>query len=276
MEMNWRRSPLAEVLDNVGRSVLMLMLGIGWFTWLWGLNWLSIVAGMALGGLLLLLRHHYRQMTLAHREKALRARIGGALYLEELLLCEAQEAHERVARLLLERWALDITQVTADGILCCQGEERLLVQCLRMPAQSELSVSQLIDAYRAMKRQQADKAVVCVLGKTTARVAAQAEEMPVPVGIVRRETLLTLAGKCFPATNEQLVRLGERKRRVRQRGSLLRIVTQRDKARRYWGYGVFLLTMYVVSGSTWYALPGVICLTLVVVCRSGHTEGEML
>lgn len=276
MEMNWRRSPLAEALDNVGRSALMLMLGIGWFTWLWGLNWLSIVAGMALGGLLLLLRHLYRQMTLARREKALRARIGGALYLEELLLCEAQEAHERVARLLLERWALDITQVTADGILCCQGEERLLVQCLRMPAQSELSVSQLIDAYRAMKRQQADRAVVCVLGKTTARVAAQAEEMPVPVGIVRRETLLTLAGKCFPATNEQLVCLGERKRRVRQRGSLLRIVTQRDKARRYWGYGVFLLTMYVVSGSTWYALPGVICLTLVVVCRSGHTEGEML
>lgn len=276
MEMNWRRSPLAEALDNVGRSALMLMVGIGWFTWLWGLNWLSIVAGMALGGLLLLLRHLYRQMTLARREKALRARIGGALYLEELLLCEAQEAHERVARLLLERWALDITQVTADGILCCQGEERLLVQCLRMPAQSELSVSQLIDAYRAMKRQQADRAVVCVLGKTTARVAAQAEEMPVPVGIVRRETLLTLAGKCFPATNEQLVRLGERKRRVRQRGSLLRIVTQRDKARRYWGYGVFLLTMYVVSGSTWYALPGVICLTLVVVCRSGHTEGEML
>lgn len=276
MEMNWRRSPLAEALDNVGRGALMLMLGIGWFTWLWGLNWLSIVAGMALGGLLLLLRHLYRQMTLARREKALRARIGGALYLEELLLCEAQEAHERVARLLLERWALDITQVTADGILCCQGEERLLVQCLRMPAQSELSVSQLIDAYRAMKRQQADRAVVCVLGKTTARVAAQAEEMPVPVGIVRRETLLTLAGKCFPATNEQLVRLGERKRRVRQRGSLLRIVTQRDKARRYWGYGVFLLTMYVVSGSTWYALPGVICLTLVVVCRSGHTEGEML
>lgn len=276
MEMNWRRSPLAEALDNVGRGALMLMLGIGWFTWLWGLNWLSIVAGMALGGLLLLLRHLYRQMTLARREKALRARIGGALYLEELLLCEAQEAHERVARLLLERWALDITQVTVDGILCCQGEERLLVQCLRMPAQSELSVSQLIDAYRAMKRQQADRAVVCVLGKTTARVAAQAEEMPVPVGIVRRETLLTLAGKCFPATNEQLVRLGERKRRVRQRGSLLRIVTQRDKARRYWGYGVFLLTMYVVSGSTWYALPGVICLTLVVVCRSGHTEGEML
>lgn len=276
MEVNWRRSPLAEMLDRLGRGVLMLALGIGWFTWLWGLNWLSMLAGVALGILLLLLRHCYRQMTLTRREKALRARIGGALYLEETLLCEAREAHERAARLLMKRWPLTLVEVTADGALCRQETELLLIQCLRMTAQSELSVSQLVDAYRAMRRQQANRAVVCVLGKTSARVAAQAEEMPVPVSIVRRETMLTLAGKCFPATNEQLVRLGERKRRVQQRGSLLRIMTQREKARRYWGYGVFLLAMYVISGSTWYALPGVICLTLVVVCRSGHAEGEKL
>ena len=86
--------------------------------------------------------------------------------------------------------------------------------------------------------------------------------MPTPIRVIRRETLLALAGRLSPATDAQLVALGQRKRRTPQRGSLLSIMTQREKAPRYWGYGLFMLILYILTGSAWYAMPGTGFLTL--------------
>ena len=103
METGFGRNLLAELLDSVGRGVLLMALGIGWFVFLWGLNLPALLAGIALGTLLLLLRRLYRQTTLARRETALRCRIGGELLLEKMLLSEAKEAHFQAALLLEEK-----------------------------------------------------------------------------------------------------------------------------------------------------------------------------
>lgn len=139
METGFKRNLLAELLDSVGRGVLLMALGIGWFVFLWGLNLPALLAGIALGTLLLLLRRLYRQTTLVRRETALRCRIGGELLLEKMLLSEAKEAHFQAALLLEEKWPLRMQRITADGALCRQekpsgGAETLLVQCVRMPA----------------------------------------------------------------------------------------------------------------------------------------------
>ena len=201
--------------------------------------------------------------------------------LEKMLLSEAKEAHFQAALLLEEKWPLRMQRITADGALCRQekpsgGAETLLVQCVRMPPEGELSIGQLVEAHRAMQRQQANRVILCVLGKAPPRVIARAEQMPTPIRVIRRETLLTLAGRLSPATDAQLVALGQRKRRTPQRGSLLSIMTQREKAPRYWGYGLFMLILYILTGSAWYAMPGTVCLTLSVVCRSGQAEEARL
>ena len=234
METGFKRNLLAELLDSVGRGVLLMALGIGWFVFLWGLNLPALLAGIALGTLL-----------------------------------------------LEEKWPLRMQRITADGALCRQekpsgGAETLLVQCVRMPPEGELSTGQLVEAHRAMQRQQANRVILCVLGKAPPRVIARAEQMPTPIRVIRRETLLALAGRLSPATDAQLVALGQRKRRTPQRGSLLSIMTQREKAPRYWGYGLFMLILYILTGSAWYAMPGTVCLPLSVVCRSGQAEEARL
>ena len=122
METGFGRNLLAELLDSVGRGVLLMALGIGWFVFLWGLNLPALLAGIALGTLLLLLRRLYRQTTLVRRETALRCRIGGELLLEKMLLSEAKEAHFQAALLLEEKWPLRMQRITADGALC--GQEK--------------------------------------------------------------------------------------------------------------------------------------------------------
>ncbi len=266
MEQYLRRNRLSEALDALGMAALLSALACGWFIWLWGLTLPALLAGAALGTLLWLCRSQWRRRTVHRREKALRSRLGGELLLETMLLSEAKEAHFHAAVLLSEKWPLRMQSVKEEGVLCQQGDETLLVTCLRMPADGELSVGDLLTAQRALKRLHADKAVLCVLGKVSPRIADRAEKAVFPLRIIRRETLLALAGRYAPATDEQLIELGKR-RRPPEGGHMLRLVFRADKAKRYHLYGLGMLIVYVLTGARLYAVPGMACLTMSVMCR---------
>lgn len=276
MEQYLRRNRLSEVIDNLGMTCLMYVLAAAWFIWLWGVTVPSLLAGAALGTLMQLGRRRLRSRHVQRREKALRCRLGAELMMEEMLLSEAPEAHRQAAKLLMQRWPLAICAVGEDGAVCRQGEETLLIQCLRMPQDGALSTGDLASAQRAVRRCGADRGILCVLGRSPAQVLARAEQTPVPLRIIRRETLMALAARMAPATDEQLVALGKRRRKPAGRGSVLQLVFRRDKARRYFLYGLAMVVLYVLTGVRVYAVPGMICLTMAVMCRTGRSGEDPL
>ena len=276
MERYLRRNRLSEVMDSVGLCLLLYAVAAGWFAWLWGVNLASLIAGAALGTLLWLGRMQWRKRTVARREKALRSRIGAELMLEDMLMAEAKEAHFRAALLLAEKWPIRMVSVKEEGVICRQGEETLLIQCVRMPAEGELGIGDLLSAQRAVRRLKVNRAVLCVLGKVSPRTAARADQALVPLRIIRRETLLALAGRYAPATDEQLIELGKRRRHPAQKGSIAQLVFRRDKAQRYHLYGLGMLVMYVATGMRLYAVPGMVCLTMAVMCMRPKNGHELL
>ena len=275
MEQYLGRNRLSETVDTLGMAILLYLLAAGWFVWLWGLRLSALVAGGGLGTLFWLARNEWRKRHVHRREKALRSRIGGELLLETMLLSEAREAHFHAAVLLAERWPITMQSVKEEGVLCRQGEETLLIQCIRMPADGELSMGDLLAAQRAVKRLNVEKAVLCVLGKVSPKVAARAEEAAVPLRVISRETLLSLAGRYAPATDEQLIELGKR-RRTLQQGNIVRLIFRRDKAKRYHLYGLGMLLIYVLTGARLYVVPGMVCLTMAVMCRCHKYQPEQL
>ena len=275
MERYLRRNRLAEAMDGAGAALMMHAGALLWFVYLWGLGIPAMLAGAALGMMCQLGRRCLRRRTVARRERSLRRSIGAELMLEQMQLSSAKEAHKQAVQLLGARWPLQMEQLEDAGALCRQGEEKLLVMCLQIPTDGELSAGDLLRAQREARRMAAERAVLCVLGRTGAKVAARAENAVVPVRIVRRETLAALAGSLAPATDEQLVELG-RRRRGKARGSIRRLVLRRDKAQRYWGYGTVMLLLYVLTGLRLYAPPGMICLCLAVFSRSGRSGPDQL
>ena len=276
MERYLRRNRLSETLDTLGIAALLYAAGTLWFTWLWGMNGASILAGAALGPLLWTGRREWRKRTVAKREKALRSRLGAELMLEGMLMADAKEAHFRAALLLAEKWPVTMLSVKEEGVICRQGEELLLVQCIRMPEDGELSAGDLLAAQRAVRRVKADRGVLCPLGKTSPKVAAKAESALVPLRIIPRSTLLSIAGQLAPATDEQLVELGKRRKRRVGQGSLLRMALRPEKAKRYHIYGMGMLVLYVLADMWLYAVPGMACLTLAVMCQVGREQRELL
>ncbi len=276
MERYLRRNRLSEILDGMGMCALLYLLGIAWFIWLWGLNAASLLAGTALGTLLWTARSQWRKRTVDRREKVLRSRLGAELMLESMLLSEPKEAHFQAALLLAEKWPITMEGVKPEGMICRQGAEKLLIQCVRIPTDGELSAGDLLSAQRAVRQTKADRAVLCVLGKVSAKTAARAEQAPIPLRIIRRETLLSIAGRCAPATDAQLIELGKRRRRPAGQGSITRLVFRRDKARRYHLYGQMMLILYILTDVRLYAIPGMACLTMAVMSRTRRGMEDIL
>lgn len=271
MEQYLRKKRFGSWLDGAGFRILLMLLSMLWFVYLWGLALPSLLAGTALGVMGQLLLTRYRQSTVERREAALRERLGGELMLEDMLLAPARQAHFQAALLLGERYPLTMRRVTDEGMLCESGDEQLLIACVRMPRDGELSAGELYACQRACLRHEAVRGVLCPLGKVSPKVQAKAEQGRIPIRIIRREQLQALAGQCSPATDEQLVALGQRrKRRPDASGALMKGMLRRDKAARYMLYGTGLTLLYVITASPLYPVPGAVCLTLGVLslcCR---------
>lgn len=272
MEQYLRKKRFGSWLDGAALRLLIMLLGIGWFVYLWGAGLPSLLAGVALGLIGQMLLTRWRQSTLARREEALRRRLGAELMLEDMLLSPARQAHFQAALLLGEKYPLEMLRVTDDGMLCRSGAETVLISCIRMPADGEISAGDLAACQRACRGQGAARGIVCPLGKVSVKVLARAETGRIPLKIIRRELLLALAGQCSPATDEQLVALGQRRRRPDNASSAMQVILQREKAGRYMLYGVTLMVLYIITDVRFYPVPGALCMTLAALCRC--TSGE--
>lgn len=275
MQSYLRKARTSALADGVGLRLLILLLGLGWFIYLWGLSVPALLAGAALGMMGQLALTHYRRRTVDRREAALRRRLGGEMLLEEILLAPSRQAHFQTALLLGLRYPLTMERVTEEGMLCRSGDERLLVSCIALPEDGEVGQGNIIALQRACRKHEVKRGVACVTGRCAAKVEAWAAEGTIPVRIIRREVLLALAGQASPATDEQLIELGKRRKRPVPTG-VRRTILRRDKAKTYLIYGTGLMLMYVVTGLRYYPIPGGICLLLAVLCRCWRGGEERL
>lgn len=275
MQNYLRKARFSTFVDDLGLRLLLFLAGMGWFIYLWGLGVPAILAGLALGMMGQLALQQFRRRTVDRREEALRRRLGGEMLLEEMLLAPSRQAHFQAAMLLGAEYPLTMERVTEEGMLCFSHGERLLVSCIPLPEGGEMSQGHVLAVQRACRKHGLSRGVACTTGRCSGKVEAWAAEGSIPVRIIRRDTLLRLAGYASPATDEHLIELGKRRKRPAAAG-VGRTILRRDKAKTYMLYGVGLMLMYIVTGLKYYPIPGGVCLVLAVLCRCWPGEGERL
>ena len=252
-------------MDRVGFHIFALFSSFLWFVLLWGLRLSSVTAGLALYFLILLLRRKIRDDRLVRKEKRLRVAIGGELALERLVLSEKERAHFETAMLLSMRYPLTLLQTGEEGTLCDRRGQKLLITFIQMPASASVGAAQVLDMQRAVRLHQADRGLLCVPCCISGEARVQAKNQP-EISFLSREQLISLFGQANPATDEQLVALGRRKK-AQTPVRILRVVLDRGRARRYACYGILLLLMYQFAPLLSYAAAGLVCVFLAAACR---------
>ena len=216
--------------------------------------------------MLLLLRRKTRDDRLMRKEKKLRARIGGELALERLLLSPADQAHFEMAMLLSLQRPLQLIRSGQEGMLCSEENEKRLIVFAQLPLSASLSAEKVLAVQRAAKARKASQVLLCTPCKISPEARAQAAG-EIAVSFLEREELIALFGAANPATDAQLVALGKRRKDHPPAKKWLALILDPRRAPRYALYSLLLLSMYLFTQLPYYALPGIACALLAAFCR---------
>lgn len=275
MQEYLEQSALSQFMDAAGLRILMLFLCLGWFIFLWGLSLPALTAGAALYLMWLTLYKKRRDGRMAQKEKRLRLLIGGELALERMLTEPESKTHFETALLLSVTYPLKLERITEDGVLCTDQGKRVLTAFSPLPTKDELDARTVLRFQQAVRRERAEEGILCVPCGISEKAREQAANEPA-VRILSREKMIRLLGRQFPATDEQLIALGRRRRRKNALKKRLSQVLDRQRAGRYALYGGLLLLLYLITHLFYYALPGLVCVGLATACRCTGRSREAL
>lgn len=275
MQEYLEQSALSRVMDAAGLQLLMLLLCPLWFILLWGLSLPALAAGAALYLLWLILYKKRRDGQLRQKEKRLRLRIGGELALERMLTEAPHKTHFETALLLSLSGPMKMERIAEDGVLCRREGKRVLVAFCPLPISDELDARTVLRFQQAVRKEQAEGGILCLPCGVSPKAREQAESEP-PVHILSRDRMIPLLGRQFPATDEQLIALGRRRKRKNALKKWLPRVLDRQRSGRYALYGGLLLLLYLITGLLYYALPGLMCIALSAACRCTRRKDEAL
>lgn len=265
MQEYLQRSLFREILDGAGIRCLIVLLSLGWFCFLWGVTLPAVFSGLALALLILLLRRKTRDGRLKRRETNLRRRIGGEMALEKLLYLPPEEANANVFSLLASQYPLSQPRAAEGGLLCRLREEKALLSFCQLPPEETVGAREVLTLQRTARKYGAGRGILCAPCEISPAAFRQAEG-EIPVTFLSRSALIPLIGRQQPADDGQLVALGKRRKQQRP-VRWLRLILDPGKAARCAAYGALLLGMYALTGLFYYAVPGLICVSLAAACR---------
>ena len=260
-----RQSRLGNAMDSLGFHAITFILSNFWFILLWDVRFPSLLAGAALYGMIVIFRKTVRDDHVTRKEAQLRAAIGGELALERLLLTTPEKANFEIAMLLSMQENITLIQAGEKGVLCVLKGKKWLVSFLQSPQDSGVSPADVLNLQREIKLMNAERGLLCVCGKVSAEAARQADREP-RVSFLERDSLISMLGSANPATDGQLVALGRRRKKAAPK-YWLRFVLSPSRAKRFACYGTLLLGMYLVTHLFYYAVPGLVCVSLAAACR---------
>lgn len=256
-EYLWKNA-FRERLDGLGVLAGTLALCWGWFLLLWGFRIQSLLAGAALWGLVLLIRHKGRDHRLARKEEKLRRVIGGEMRLQDMVLLPVERAAFELALLLSEQNDFLLERICAEGVMCQAQERRFLLCFLPLPDGEKVTGRDVLLCRRAALREGAEAVWLCTPCPVADEAREQADSAP-GVRFFERQALIRLLGGVYPATDRQLVELGKKRKQKWPVSRVVKTVLKREKAKRYALYGFMLLTLYSLTGLMYYAVPGLMC-----------------
>ena len=209
MERYQSKTRLGQWLDAGLLRLGLLALGVGWFTFLWGLNVQAVLAGLALGVLLSLCVRAFRRTTMHAREAQMRRALGGELALRRLLLEPADRAQFQAAMWLMPRYDCELIRTSKAGVLCRWKGESTLIVLISRHESAPVTAQEVVKARRETLRAGAKNCLLCLTAPIGKEAAAYADTGEPRVTLVERDELKLLAGLAAPATDEQLTALGQ-------------------------------------------------------------------
>ena len=239
------KNRLAAALDRIALAALLLIASTAYFFFLWRSGVPSLIAGFALFALLALSFSLIERRTLHKRELLLRIRLGGTIFLEDLLLLPAGKAQEKVLRLLCQALS---AEECGSGLMRYEGET-WLVRCVQCMSGTSVGAGDVLAAHRARIESGAERcALACTTGFTAEAIRC-AEWVDPPIRLIPGRQLSSVAGRLSPATDADIAERARRRKKPFSRARIRALAFSPAKTKRYLLCSFLLMLLYFASGS---------------------------
>lgn len=239
------KNRFAAAIDHVALRIAMLLFSILYFYVLWHSGLYSLLAGGGLFALLLLTLSLIRQRTLRIRDRLLRERIGGSIYLQNLLLLPNAKAAQSVCALLCR--ALDAHD-EGGARMVYEGED-WLVRCAQCLPGSAAGPGDVLAAHRARTECGAQRCALACTTAFTPEAIRTAEWVDPPVRLITGRQLALAAGQQHPATDADIAAHAKQKKTPYTRARLFALAFSPAKTKRYLTCALLLLLLYLLTDS---------------------------
>lgn len=257
------KNRLAALLDRFALRAGIFVASIAYFFWLWRSGLPSLIAGTALFSLILMTLSLLERRTLRLREQLLRERVGGTIWLEDLLLLPAARAQEAACSLLCE--ALNAQQIS-PGLMRYEGEA-WLVRCAQCMSGTSVGAGDVLGAHRARAENGADKCALTATTGFSAEAIRAAEWVDPPIRLITGRQLAGVAGKLHPATDEDIAAHAKRRKTPFTRSRIRALAFSPIKTKRYLLCAFLLLLLYLTSSSAVSLLFMLVSFLLAIFCH---------
>lgn len=257
------KNRFAAAIDRIALRGAMLLASVLYFFFLWRSGLYSLLAGGGLFALLLLTLSLIERRTLRLRERLLRERLGGAIWLENLLLMPGDEACASVAALLCRALG---AQPLGDARMRYEQED-WLIRCSQCLTGSTAGPGDVLAAHRARIASGAQRCVLACTTGFSADAIRAAEWVDPPVRLIAGRQLASAAGHLYPATDADISAHAKRRRTPYTRARILALAFASVKTKRYLVCAFLLLLLYLFTGSLVSLVFMLASFTLAMICH---------
>ena len=154
------------------------------------------------------------------------------------------------------------------GVLGTLDSEDVLIRLIAQHESMPISVQQIITVVKEAREHKVASCILCHTAALSRDADSYLETAEPPIRTISRNELITFAGLCSPATDEDLSKLARKRRTQRSGKEWLDMVLSPTRAKRYFWYGMGLGLLAFLTGQWVYPIPASVCLGLFVACKT--------
>lgn len=262
------KSRAASRIDRFSLRLFICALCIGYFSWLFGSLREGLIAGLSLFALILLTLALFERSTLARRDRALRERLGGEIFLQDLILLPGGEATQRVCSALCG--ALGAKPVGKSAL--CYAGETYAVRCAQCLSRQCAGEGDVLAAHRARQEAGTTQALLCTTGGFSPGAIRAAEWVDPPVRLLTGAQLAALYGRLHPASDEDIARHVSRQRKPYSFARMRLLALSPAKQKKYLTCSLMLLILYLFTHTAMALFSCLLAFLLALLCKKENSR----
>ncbi len=257
----------SKKLDYLLLKLLFFVLCLFFYLYFFGIHIFSVLSAMSTFVIFSFFYKKNQAKKRAKKEVQYRKKMGGELFLQDLLFKENIVCCKEILSALEKKFNFEVKEIHAQGIVAQIKGERVYFEFLKKDAKSAVHADEVLCLKGETKKHHCIRAVLLTSSDSALERAEEIAQQTPCVRIFNRQEIVNLVGKEHAITDQQIREIQNTNRILHFKKATLNKILNKKRAKKYAFYGTLLLLLYFVTGLIYYPILGTVLILMATFSR---------